>query len=76
MDDAEKDWEMITDDWASTTGQGDPGRLVSGNACGALWKNRHLADFVRKAHLMNYEAYPPLEGRNAQMFHPRLLYHG
>jgi hypothetical protein len=31
----------------------------------------NLADFVRKAQLMNYEAYRAMyEGRNAQMFHP------
>jgi hypothetical protein len=31
----------------------------------------NLADFVRKAQLMNYEGYRAMyEGRNAQMFHP------
>ena len=34
-------------------------------------KIANLADFVRKAQLMNYEAYRAMyEGRNAQMFHP------
>jgi hypothetical protein len=34
-------------------------------------KIANLADFVRKAQLMNYEAFRAMyEGRNAQMFHP------
>ena len=34
-------------------------------------KIANLADFVRKAQLMNYEAYRAMyEGRNAQIFHP------
>ena len=69
----QKDWETITDDWAEhdmTKGaqQGDqyPGILAS-----RYGKVANLADFVRKAQLMNYEAYRSIyEGRNAQLFHP------
>jgi hypothetical protein len=69
----QKDWETITDDWAEhdmTKGaqQGDqyPGILAS-----RYGKVANLADFVRKAQLMNYEAYRSMyEGRNAQLFHP------
>lgn len=69
----QKDWETINDDWAEhdfTAGaqQGDkyPGKLMD-----RYGKVRNLADFVRKAQLMNYEAYRAMyEGRNAQLFHP------
>ncbi len=68
-----KDWETITDDWAEhdfTKGaqQGDkyPGIVAS-----RYGKIANLADFVRKAQLMNYEAFRAMyEGRNAQLFHP------
>jgi hypothetical protein len=68
-----KDWETITDDWAEHdlakgAQQGDkyPGQLAD-----RYGKVRNLADFVRKAQLMNYEAYRAMyEGRNAQLFHP------
>ncbi|MGC2618577.1 MAG: sugar-binding domain-containing protein [Acidobacteriaceae bacterium] len=69
----EKDWEVINDDWAEHdlakgASEGDRypyevaaryGRLVN------------LADFVRKAQMMNYEAYRAMyEGRNAYLFAP------
>jgi len=68
-----KDWETISDDWAEHdlakgAQQGDsyPGVLAA-----RYGKVANLADFVRKAQMMNYEAYRAMyEGRNAQMFHP------
>jgi beta-galactosidase/beta-glucuronidase len=68
----EKDWETINDDWAQHdfakgAQQGDkyPGIVTS-----RYGKIANLADFVRKAQMMNYEAYRAMyEGRNAEMFH-------
>ena len=68
-----KDWETINDDWAehdmakgAQAGNRYPLQLAA--RYGAV---TNLADFVRKAQLMNYEAYRSMyEGRNAQMFHP------
>ncbi len=68
-----KDWESINDDWAehdfargNSGSQNYPAELAS--RYGAV---ANLADFVRKAQLMNYEAYRAMyEGRSAQMFHP------
>ncbi len=69
----QKDWEMITDDWAehdlakgASGGDSYPGILAS-----RYGKLRNLADFVRKAQLANFEAFRAMyEGRNAQLFHP------
>jgi hypothetical protein len=68
-----KDWETITDDWA----EHDFAKGAQhGNEYPAIVASRYgkianLADFVRKAQLMNYEAYRSMyEGRNAQLFHP------
>jgi hypothetical protein len=69
----QKDWETINDDWAehdlakgAQWGDKYPGQLAS-----RYGKVSNLADFVRKAQLMNYEAYRAMyEGRNAQLFHP------
>jgi hypothetical protein len=68
-----KDWETINDDWAEHD-------LASGAQAGDSYpetlaarygKVANLADFVRKAQLMNYESYRAMfEGRNAKMFHP------
>ena len=68
-----KDWESINDDWAEHDfakrqlgAQDYPAELAA--RYGAV---ANLADFVRKAQLMNYEAYRAMyEGRNAQLFHP------
>jgi Exo-beta-D-glucosaminidase Ig-fold domain/Glycosyl hydrolases family 2, sugar binding domain/Glycosyl hydrolases family 2/Glycosyl hydrolases family 2, TIM barrel domain len=68
-----KDWETITDDWAEHdlakgAQHGDQYPLILAARYGAV---ANLADFVRKAQLMNYEAYRSMyEGRNAQLFHP------
>ena len=69
----QKDWETINDDWAehdfakgAQAGNRFPLQLAA-----RYGEVRNLADFVRKAQLMNYEAYRSMyEGRNAQMFHP------
>jgi len=68
-----KDWETINDDWAAHD-------LAKGNQHGDLYplilagrygKVANLADFVRKAQMMNYDAFRAMyEGRNAQLFHP------
>jgi hypothetical protein len=68
-----KDWETIGDDWAehdmakgAQRGDQYPGILAS-----RYGKIANLADFARKAQLMNYEAHRAMfEGRNAQLFHP------
>ena len=69
----QKDWEVIGDDWAEHdlakgAQQGDKYPLELAARYG---KVANLADFVRKAQLMNYEAFRAMyEGRNAQLFHP------
>jgi hypothetical protein len=69
----EKDWETITDDWAEHdlakgASAGDKFPVILAARYG---KVANLADFVRKAQLMNYESYRAMyEGRNAQLFHP------
>ena len=68
-----KDWETIDDDWAehdlahgAQAGDSYPGVLAA-----RYGKVVNLADFVRKAQMMNYEAFRAMyEGRNAQLFHP------
>ena len=68
-----KDWEKITDDWAEHdfakgAQHGNEYPAIVASRYGQI---RNLADFVRKAQLMNYEAYRSMyEGRNAQLFHP------
>ena len=69
----EKDWEVINDDWAAHdfakgAQHGDTYPYVLAGRYGRI---ANLADFVRKAQLMNYEAYRAMyEGRNAQLFAP------
>ena len=68
-----KDWETITDDWAEHdfTRGAQNGDIYPAILAARYGKVANLADFVRKAQLMNYEAYRAMyEGRNAQMFHP------
>ena len=69
----QKDWEMITDDWAerdfANGAQG--GDVYPGIIASRYGKLVNLADFVRKSQLANYEAFRAMyEGRNAQLFHP------
>jgi hypothetical protein len=69
----QKDWETINDDWAqhdfakgAQGGDQYPGILAA--RYGAV---KNLADFTRKAQLMNYEAYRAMyEGREAKLFAP------
>jgi hypothetical protein len=68
-----KDWETITDDWAEhdLTGGAQRGDTYPATLASRYGKVANLADFVRKAQLMNYEAFRAMyEGRNAQLFHP------
>ena len=68
-----KDWESINDDWAehdlakgAQHGDTYPGEL--GRRYG---KSLNLADFVRKAQMMNYEAFRSMyEGRFVKLFNP------
>jgi len=68
-----KDWETINDDWAEHdlargAQQGDKYPIEMASRYGKI---ANLPDFVRKAQLMNYEAFRAMyEGRNAQLFHP------
>jgi beta-galactosidase/beta-glucuronidase len=68
-----KDWETINDDWAQHdfakgAQGGDTYRGIVEARYGAV---KNLADFTRKAQLMNYEAYRAMyEGREAKLFAP------
>jgi hypothetical protein len=68
-----KDWETINDDWAEHdlakgASDGDKYPVILAARYGKI---ANLADFARKAQLMNYEAFRAMyEGRNAQLFHP------
>ncbi len=68
-----KDWEVINDDWAehdfcSGAQQGDRYPEILSSRYGYP---ANLADFVRKAQLMNYEAFRAMyEGRFARLFKP------
>jgi hypothetical protein len=69
----EKDWEVINDDWAEhdfAKGASASNTYPATTAAryGAI---ANLADFARKAQMMNYEGYRAMyEGRNAALFHP------
>ncbi len=69
----EKDWETIDDDWgahdlAKGASEGDRYPYALRARYGRV---ANLADFVRKAQMMNYEAYRAMyEGRNAYLFRP------
>ena len=68
-----QDWETITDDWAQHdfakgAQHGDTYKSTLESRYGTV---ANLADFVRKAQLMNYEAFRAMyEGRNAKLFNP------
>ena len=69
----EKDWETINDDWAQHdfARGAQRGDKYPGIVAARYGKIVNLADFTRKAQLMNYEAFRAMyEGRNAQLFHP------
>ncbi|HVT96698.1 MAG TPA: glycoside hydrolase family 2 TIM barrel-domain containing protein [Acidobacteriaceae bacterium] len=69
----EKDWNTINDDWAAHdfakgAQHGDTYPYVLAGRYGRI---ANLADFVRKAQMMNYEAYRAMyEGRNKLLFKP------
>jgi hypothetical protein len=69
----QKDWETIDDAWGAhdlTKGASEGDRYPY--ALRARYgRVANLADFVRKAQMMNYEAYRAMyEGRNARLFAP------
>jgi hypothetical protein len=69
----QKDWESINDDWAEHDfARGNSGAQDYPAEMAARYgKIANLADFVRKAQLMNYEAFRAMyEGRSAKMFQP------
>ena len=69
----QKDWETINDDWVEHdfgrgAQAGDQYPLILAQRFGTIV---NLADFVRKAQLMNYEAFRSMyEGRFALLFKP------
>jgi hypothetical protein len=69
----QKDWDVINDDWAAHdfakgAQHGDTYPYVLAGRYGRI---ANLADFVRKAQMMNYEAFRAMyEGRNARLFAP------
>ena len=68
----EKDWETIGDDWAQHdfARGAQRGDKYPGIVTDRYGKIANLADFTRKAQLMNYEAFRAMyEGRNAALFH-------
>ena len=68
-----KDWNTINDDWAEhDLARGAQGGDWYPNTLAARYgRPRSLADFVRKAQMMNFESYRAMyEGRNAKLFHP------
>ena len=69
----EKDWETINDDWAEhdLAKGAQRGNLYPLEMAQRYGKIANMADFARKAQLMNYEAYRAMfEGRNSKMFAP------
>jgi hypothetical protein len=69
----QKDWETINDDWVEhDLGRGaQDGDTYPGELNLRYGKALNLADFVRKAQLMNYEAFRSMyEGRFAKLFNP------
>ena len=68
----EKDWGTIGDDWAQHdfARGAQRGDKYPGIVTDRYGKIANLADFTRKAQLMNYEAFRAMyEGRNAALFH-------
>ena len=69
----QKDWEVINDDWAEHdfAKGAQHGDTYPSVLAGRYGRIVNLADFVRKAQMMNYEAYRAMyEGRNAHLFAP------
>lgn len=67
----EKDWNSITDAWAEHNFTSGGGRNLPKKMAQRYGKLMNVADFVRKAQMMNYEGYRAMyEGRMGQMFTP------
>jgi len=69
----QKDWESINDDWAEhdLANGASAGPAIRGTIENRYGKIVNLADFVRKAQLLNYETFRAIyEGRMAKMFRP------
>jgi len=69
----EKDWNVINDDWAAHdfAKGAQHGNVYPYILAGRYGRIVNLADFVRKAQMMNWEAYRAMyEGRNASLFAP------
>ena len=69
----QKDWETINNDWAQhdLAKGAQHGDMYPYMLAGRYGRVANLADFVRKAQMMNYEAFRAMyEGRNAMLFHP------
>jgi hypothetical protein len=69
----EKDWETIDDDWGAhdLASGASEGNTYPYELAGRYGRVANLADFVRKAQMMNFEAYRAMyEGRNARLFAP------
>lgn len=68
-----KDWNTINDDWAEhdLAGGAQGGDWYPGTLAARYGRPGSLADFVRKAQMMNFEAFRAMyEGRNAKLFRP------
>lgn len=68
-----KDWNTINDDWAEHdfAGGAQGGDWYPNTLAARYGRPGNLADFVRKAQMMNFEAFRAMyEGRSAKLFHP------
>ncbi len=68
-----KDWNTINDDWAEHdfAGGAQGGNWYPNTLAARYGRPGNLADFVRKAQMMNFEAFRAMyEGRSAKLFHP------
>ncbi|MGB9144854.1 MAG: sugar-binding domain-containing protein [Acidobacteriaceae bacterium] len=68
-----RDWETIDNDWAmhDFAKGAQHGDVYPSILAGRYGRVANLADFARKAQLMNYEAFRAMyEGRNARLFAP------
>ena len=67
----ENDWYSITDAWAEHNFMSGGGRKMLKIMTQRYGRVRNVADFVRKAQMMNYEGHRAMyEGRLGQMFKP------
>ena len=67
----EQDWDGITDAWAEHNFTSAGGRNLLKTMTKRYGKVANVADFVRKAQMMNYEGHRAMyEGRMGQMFTP------